>query len=119
MLVGSMMMPEPIMFTATRVVSPMRFIFLLESAIDDSIPDRDLLGIDHSAGGTETDSPWHGRLLPVETAGGYSAPGNAWRPPGAAGRSWNRPWPLSGALDVILRDDFQNHYFVRYRRRGD
>lgn len=33
MLVGNIMMPEPIMFTATSVVSPMRFIFLLESAI--------------------------------------------------------------------------------------
>ncbi|MCY1429261.1 hypothetical protein D9M71_451710 [compost metagenome] len=48
MLVGSMMMPEPIMFTATRVVSPVRPIFLPGSAIDDVIPNRDLLGIDHS-----------------------------------------------------------------------
>ncbi|MNE00245.1 hypothetical protein D3C80_926490 [compost metagenome] len=27
MLVGSMMMPEPIMFTVTKVVSPIRLIF--------------------------------------------------------------------------------------------
>ncbi|MNQ14658.1 hypothetical protein D3C85_276150 [compost metagenome] len=37
MFAGSMMMPEPIMFTATSVVSPMRLIFLLESAIPDSL----------------------------------------------------------------------------------
>ena len=36
-LEGSMMMPEPIMLTATRVVSPMRLIFLLESAMQDSL----------------------------------------------------------------------------------
>ncbi|MNJ66461.1 hypothetical protein D3C77_625420 [compost metagenome] len=33
MLDGSMMMPEPIMLTATRVVRPTRPIFLLDSAI--------------------------------------------------------------------------------------
>ena len=33
MLVGSRMMPDPIMFTVTSVVSPVRLIFLLESAI--------------------------------------------------------------------------------------
>ncbi|MNN81786.1 hypothetical protein D3C81_1986460 [compost metagenome] len=38
MLVGSMMMPEPIMFTATSVVSPVRLIFLPDSAIADSLP---------------------------------------------------------------------------------
>ncbi|MNL56232.1 hypothetical protein D3C87_1797100 [compost metagenome] len=37
MLVGNMMMPEPIMFTVTSVVSPMRLIFLLESAIGNSL----------------------------------------------------------------------------------
>lgn len=37
MLVGNMMMPEPIMFTVTSVVSPMRLIFLLESAIANSL----------------------------------------------------------------------------------
>jgi hypothetical protein len=37
MLVGSRMMPEPIMFTVTSVVSPMRLIFLLESAIGNSL----------------------------------------------------------------------------------
>ncbi len=36
MLVGSMMMPEPIMLTITNVVSPTRLIFLLESAIENS-----------------------------------------------------------------------------------
>ena len=33
MLVGSMMMPDPIMLTITKVVRPMRLIFLFESAI--------------------------------------------------------------------------------------
>ncbi|MDT4821937.1 hypothetical protein FQZ97_551280 [compost metagenome] len=37
MLDGSMMMPEPIMFTATRVVSPVRPIFLLEAAMRESL----------------------------------------------------------------------------------
>ncbi|MCY1183391.1 hypothetical protein D9M73_240070 [compost metagenome] len=37
MLVGSMMMPEPIMLTATRVVRLVRLIFLLDSAIAESL----------------------------------------------------------------------------------
>ncbi|MCY1382618.1 hypothetical protein D9M69_706550 [compost metagenome] len=37
MLVGSMMMPDPIMLTATRVVRPVRLIFLLDSAIAESL----------------------------------------------------------------------------------
>ncbi|MNJ10806.1 hypothetical protein D3C77_49710 [compost metagenome] len=47
MLVGSMMMPEPIILTVTKVVSPIRPIFF-----DSAIPDPDalmfgLLGIGH------------------------------------------------------------------------
>ena len=38
MLVGSIMMPDPIMLTVTSVVSPIRLIFLLESAIAHSLP---------------------------------------------------------------------------------
>lgn len=37
MLDGNMMMPDPIMLTDTRVVSPTRLIFLLDSAIDLSL----------------------------------------------------------------------------------
>jgi hypothetical protein len=37
MLVGSMMMPDPIMLTVTSVVSPIRLIFLLESVIANSL----------------------------------------------------------------------------------
>ncbi len=37
MLAGSMMMPEPIMLIATRVVRPIRLIFLLGSAIGNSL----------------------------------------------------------------------------------
>ena len=37
MLDGNMMMPEPIILTDTRVVSPTRLIFLLDSAIDLSL----------------------------------------------------------------------------------
>jgi hypothetical protein len=33
MLEGSMMMPEPIMFTATKVVRAVRLIFLLAAAM--------------------------------------------------------------------------------------
>lgn len=48
MLVGNMMMPDPIMLTVTRVVSPMSVIFLPEPAIP--APDvviHGLLGIGH------------------------------------------------------------------------
>ncbi|MDT4883997.1 hypothetical protein FQZ97_1200990 [compost metagenome] len=108
------MMPEPIMFTATRVVSPVRLIFLSGSAIEDSIPDRDVLFIDHSGKGiwptlgcaARTDPGYQPNSIPSRyTAGARSTPYRA-TPRSAVGcaartDSGFQPTPYQGDTPLV------------------